>query len=322
MILKIIRMGFFFLAAFFVAGISTYLMLTALIKSEETVIVPNLVGKSLVNTLEVLSQLELNIKVAKSEYNRTTPPHHVLFQDPPPGQEIKKGRDVRLILSKGTEFINMPDLRHLSIQQARIILEENDLSMGANTFVFSAGLPKDEVLAHTPEPGAVTHASAPVNLLISTGPRPNFYKVPDLSDVSLDEAVHKIGKMGLRIGEIKSVYKPDQPLHTIISQEPSPGYRIQKGAALDLTINRQTAEARRQNQDLAAGPRLFRYRLTEGFMKKRIRIRVTCYGYSMDFYDELVVPGTEIWSLVPRHARAEVVLYQNNELIKSEGSDS
>ena len=52
-----------------VTGISAYLTLVLIVKSEETVVVPDLVGREVVYALEVLSDLELNIRVKDSEYS-------------------------------------------------------------------------------------------------------------------------------------------------------------------------------------------------------------------------------------------------------------
>ncbi len=322
MIAKVFRMAALFLTVFFVAGISAYIALIAIIKSEDTVIVPDLTGKSLLYTLELLTELGLNTKVKGSEYSDATPKHHILFQDPSPGKEIKKGRDVRITLSKGSESVKMPNLKTLSSQQAHIILEENDLVAGTNAFVYSPVWKKDQVIAHSPAEGNRIHPGDQVNLLISLGARPQFYQVPDFSDLSLDEAIFRIGKIGLRIGEIQFVYAADQPLNTIVSQEPRTGYRIQQGAPMDLTINRQHGSGPQEISTFISGPRLFRYRLKEGFMKKRIRIQVSCYGFSTDFHNELMTPGTEIWSLIPRHTHATVFLFSNEELIKSEIFDA
>jgi eukaryotic-like serine/threonine-protein kinase len=64
--------------------------LTLIIKSEDTVIVPELIGKDVVSALERLTELELNAKVKGSEYSTEFPKNHVVFQDPQPGSEIKK----------------------------------------------------------------------------------------------------------------------------------------------------------------------------------------------------------------------------------------
>ncbi|MFZ5568904.1 MAG: PASTA domain-containing protein [Thermodesulfobacteriota bacterium] len=322
MIAKVFRMAALFLAVFFVAGMSAYFALTAIIRTEETVIVPDLTGKSLVHTLELMTKLGLNTKVKGSEYSGMTPKHHILFQDPLPGRKIKKGRDIRIILSKGAKSIKMPNLRALTAQQAQLAIEENDLIAGTNAFVFSPVWEKDQVIAHSPPAGNRIHPGDQVNLLISIGARPKFYMMPDLRDLSLDEAVARIARISMRIGEIQYIFKSDQPLNTIVSQEPRTGQRIQQGTPVDLIINRQQTPEPRKISNLFSGPRLFRYRLGEGFMKKRIRVQVECFGLSADFHNSLVKPGTEIWSLVPSNTKATMFLYSNDKLVTAEVFDT
>ena len=96
-IAKITALGLTFIV---VAGISAYLMLSFLIKSEDTVIVPDFIGKDVVYVLEYLTGLGLNTKVKGSEYSLNVPKNHVIFQQPEPGAEIKKGRDVTLLYPK------------------------------------------------------------------------------------------------------------------------------------------------------------------------------------------------------------------------------
>jgi len=122
LISRIIKIAALFIAFAMVVGISAYLALTLIIKSEDTVVVPDLVGKNVVYVLEFLTDLGLNTKVKGSEYSAEIPEDHVIFQEPEPGAEIKKGRDVRIILSKGTMTILVPNLKGLTLQQSRIIL--------------------------------------------------------------------------------------------------------------------------------------------------------------------------------------------------------
>ena len=61
------------IAFILLAGISAYLTLTFLIKGEDTVVVPKLAGKKVVEVLQTLSDLGLNTKVGGSEYHDTVP---------------------------------------------------------------------------------------------------------------------------------------------------------------------------------------------------------------------------------------------------------
>jgi serine/threonine-protein kinase len=94
MIPKFAKLAILIVVFLVVAGASAYLTLTLIIKSEDTVIVPDLVGKDVVTALEQLTDLQLNTKVNGSEYSRQFPKNHIIFQEPEPGSEIKKDRDI------------------------------------------------------------------------------------------------------------------------------------------------------------------------------------------------------------------------------------
>jgi hypothetical protein len=87
-IAKIAKIGGVAFAFVVVAGISAYLTLTLIIKTEDTVIVPDLEGKDVVYALELLTELELNTKVKGSEYTTDIPKNHVVFQEPQPGSGL------------------------------------------------------------------------------------------------------------------------------------------------------------------------------------------------------------------------------------------
>jgi len=62
MIAKITKIAALGLAFLLVAGASAYPTLTIIIKSEDTVIIPDLIGKELVYALEMLTDLECEHK--------------------------------------------------------------------------------------------------------------------------------------------------------------------------------------------------------------------------------------------------------------------
>jgi serine/threonine-protein kinase len=318
-ILKIAGLVLVFITA---AGISAYLALTLIIKSEDTVIVPDLVGKDVVYTLEFLTDLELNTKVKGSEYSDDIPKNHVTFQEPGAGAEIKKGRDVRIIISKGPLRIAMPNLFSLSAQRARLILEENGVCQGELSQTYSHRLEKDHIIAQVPPAGAMITRGKCANLLVSLGSRPKAYKMPGLNGLALDEAMLSIENANLNIGEIKSSYRKNKPRNAIVNQEPLPGYRVIEGGVVNLVINRKAKTTGRPDLHHQKFVSLFRHRLENGFLRRRIRVRLNSSGITSDLFDEFVKPGKEIWVLIPLDNETTVFLYEDNQLIKTETFDA
>lgn len=318
-IVKIILLALLFLLS---AGISAYMALTFIIKSGDTVIVPDLTGKEIVYSLEVLTDLGLNTKVSGSEYNEIIPKNHIIFQDPEPGSEIKKDRDVRIVISKGPQTIVMPNLEGLTIQQARIIAEENGLCHGQLSVAYSKTFKKDMVMAQAPLPGMFVTKGSCMDILLSNGIQPVQYMMPDVTGTTLDETIRIFESLNLTLGDIQSTYDAGKPINRIVSQNPLPGYQVAENSIVNLVMNREPGS---KNQNLiheTGGVHLFRFKPAIGLMRKPIQIDVNCFGVTVNLIDQYAKPGEEIWALIPRNLDATLFLYEDKELIKTEVFDT
>lgn len=295
------------------AGASAYLTLTFIIRSEDTVVVPDLVGKRSEYAAQVLADMELNVKISGTEYSSVIPKHHVIFQDPEPGDEIKKGREVALIISDGYGTVLTPNLKGMQARQAHIILENNGLRPGFQSLAYSNTAEKDNVIAQSPCPGIPISGGEAVHLLISSGMRPEAYKMPDLKFLTLDEAVLLIEEMNLTKGEIKSVFQIGAPRNVIVDQMPLAGHRVTEGSPVKLAVNRRpgSQEDFPEKKDV-----LFRYRVGNGFLERHIRVQIKTFGFSHDIFDDFVNPDQEIWLLVPKNDKVNVLVYEDDELVK------
>ena len=318
-IAKIAGLG---LAFILVAGISAYLTLALIIKSEDTVIVPSLEGKDVVYALELLTELELNTKVKGSEYTADIPKNYVVFQEPQPGAEIKKGRDVKIILSKGPKTVSMPNLFDLSVQQANIILEEYGICQGELSRTYNKKVEKDHIIAQVPSQGTMISRGGCVDLLISMGVQSKAFKMPDLIGLTLEDALQSIEKVKLVIGEIKSSHHKNKPRNIIVKQAPTSGHRVIAASPVSLLINRESKKERPDRPYGQYTASLFSYRLDNGFLKRRIRVSLNSAGFTNDLFDDYVKAGEEIWLLIPRDSEATLFLYENDKLIKTQTYDA
>lgn len=298
-----------------VAGITSYFTLSFIIKSEDTVIVPDFVGKDVVYVLESLTELGLNTKVKGSEYNADVPKNHIILQEPKAGSEIKKGRDVKIIFSKGPQMIPMPNLAGLSLQQARLFFEEQDLCRGNLATVFDIGTDKDTVIAQSPPSGATVRRGSCVDLLVSEGPRPAAYKMPDLSGLQLEDALLTIERYHLPHGEIKTQIEKGKSKNSVLEQDPPTGYRVIEGDEVNLVINR-----RKEAGTVARG--IFHYRIDNGFLKRHIRVQLNRDGLTSDLFDDFVSPGKDIWLIIPGDQPATLLVYDDDRLVRTEVYDN
>lgn len=89
-------------------------------KGPENPIMPDVVGKTVVNAREQLSPLGVDIKVIE-QGSATVPAGEVIAQEPTAGSDIEVGSTVRLTVSKGVDRSTVPDVRG---KQYAIALEE------------------------------------------------------------------------------------------------------------------------------------------------------------------------------------------------------
>jgi len=317
MISKILKISALAAAFFLVAGASAYLTLTYIIKSEETVIVPDLVGKDVVSALELLTDLQLNTKVNGSEYSDQFPKNHVTFQEPEAGAEIKKDRDVRIMISKGTRHIIMPNLLALSEQQARMIMEENGISRGHLSRTFSSNIEMDHVIVQTPASGVKITRGASVNLLVSKGPRTAELMMPDLAGLSLDEAVFLIERTNLVLGTVETQFHKQKQRNSVLGQEPLAGYRVVENSTVKLVLNRPGGKSTKGNFHRPLYGSLLQHDIKNGFLKKRVRVELEHADNSTELFDDFVKPGKQLWIVVPRDRDAAVFIFEDDELVKT-----
>lgn len=308
---RVLKTAVLFLVFLSVAGVSGYLTLRFIIKSEDTVVVPELVGRDVVYALDILTDLGLNIKVSGFEYRSDIPKNHVAYQHPSPGSEVKKDRDVRIVISKGPKTLVVPNLVGMDIRQAHIIMEENGLSEGTVSRTFSATAAEDEIIGHTPPPGTVVSRGDSMDLLVSLGSRPLTYEMPYLQGLTLEDAIIIIEKVHLGLGQIKSVHRDNFPIDVVVEQSPPAGYQVAARTLVNLTMNR--AEGALPGRGLS----LFHHRADYGFLKQHIRFRVNAFGMFYDLYNAFVSPGKGIWLLAPEEPEATVFLYENGDLVLS-----
>jgi serine/threonine-protein kinase len=317
MIAKILKIAALCTAFLLVAGASAYLTLTYIIKSEDTVVVPDLVGKDVVSALELLTDLQLNTKVSGSEYSHQFPKNHVTFQEPEAGSEIKKDRDVRIMISKGTRNILMPKLIALSEQQARMIMDENGISRGHLSQTFNPAIEKDQIMAQVPAPGVMITRGASVDILVSMGARVAELKMPDLSGLTLDEAVFKVEKTNLAVGAIQSQFIKQKPRNIVIRQEPLAGYRVFESSPVHLVINRPPGKSSTGSFHRPLYGSLLQHDIKSGFLKRKVRIELEHTNHTAEIFDDYVKPGKQIWILVPRDQDAAIFIFEDDELVKT-----
>ena len=218
----------------------------------------------------------------------------------------------------------MPNLQGLSIQQARIILENNGLCQRELSRISSQDIKRDDIIAQTPNPGVMIPRGKCVNLLVSIGVQAKAYQMPDLQGLSIEDAIFLIELNNLLPGKITSKFYKEKPQNIIVDQETLAGHRVIEGHIVNLVRNRKSGRGLQTYLNDVKGVNLFRYRLESGFLKSSYFVLGlnSFWCFKRSFWMIFMKPDEEIWLLIPKGKDATVFLYKDDVIVKSQVFDA
>jgi beta-lactam-binding protein with PASTA domain len=198
--------GFIAACILFLFLLNKYIM-PAYTHHDEGVTVPNVTRLPLKNAEKLLSSSGLRYEVYEKRSNDAFPAHYIIEQNPDPSQIVKPGRKIYLVVNVISHpTVKMPDLKNLSLRNARIQLENSNLKIG--TVSYQSGRFKNTVLHQSVQPQKVVKKGSDVDLVVSNGLGKERVNVPHIIGLELTKAVQKVRESGLRVGQIR--YKPNQ----------------------------------------------------------------------------------------------------------------
>ena len=311
-----VKYFFIFLSAFAATAAGTYIAVMLVASNAKEVILPDLKGKNIIYVLETLTALNLNPKLYGVEYNKSCPRYHVISQDPEPGAVIKQGRDVIIFISKGKELVTVPDLRHMSVKNARILIEETEFKTGTISETDSDKIAKNNIISQYPQAYSKQARTSKINLLMSTGKKLKKYVMPDLYALFLKDAKEVINNNNLTISAIGSGNLITLPENVILKQTPIPGSIVTKETKISLTVNRKNSEEY-LDPDALESIVLVNYLLAPGFLKKHVRVTANLFGFEFDLVNKYSSGGENIYVIVPGGIKTRVKIFIDNELVKT-----
>ncbi len=226
-----------FLGVLFV--ISGYVAVMWSLSTEEFKM-PGVVGMPLAAAQDILMANGLLVEVDEGQLtDDVVPEGHVLRQNPLAGTAIKRQRGIRLTLSSGLPKRLLPMVVGDALPRATIALEQQDVGVEYVSRVYSTEFAKDLVIAQQPNNTELPEGVVvPARLLVSLGPPPKKYVMPDLVYRSVGDVREYLEAMGFRIQERPpGRLDAGQPLGTILRQNPPQGFAVQEGDLIQLVVN-------------------------------------------------------------------------------------
>jgi len=204
---------------------------------EDKVTVPDLVGRNLSDAEQQLLSLGLTpVNVRKNDDD--IPLDTVMQQSPAALSSVGAGREVTLTVSDGPHRTEVPLVIGDTQMMAEAKLSSKGLTFSYDEPQYNEDFPAGDIFQQDPQAGEQVPGGTEVKLIISKGPELPPVKVPNVCELSLNDATAALTGAGLVVGQIKredsSIYYAD----IVISQSAAADTELSQGDSVDLTVSR------------------------------------------------------------------------------------
>ena len=197
--------------------------------------IPSLAGMSQSQATKTVAELGLKTDITQSVFSEDVPKGKVITSDPAGGGRVAIAGTVHLIISKGKERIQVPDLAGLTIEEATAALGEAKLKTGRVTEKFSSDQEAGLLIDGSPASGSDVRKDSTVDLIVSKGIEQ--VALTNYQGKTSDEAQNELTSAGLIVSS-KYEYSDSVPIGTVISQTPNDVSSIAKGEKVILVVSK------------------------------------------------------------------------------------
>ncbi|EME99338.1 Stk1 family PASTA domain-containing Ser/Thr kinase [Streptomyces mobaraensis] len=181
-----------------------------------------------------LDKAGLKVRV-QPEFSDTVERGHVMSTDPKPGERIRNTGRVTVVVSRGPERAEVPNVVGMRLDDAKKRITQAGLTVGDVRTQFSDETPQGEVLSSDPRGGDERRPDSPVSLIVSKG---EPVEVPDVSGLSPDDAQSTLSDAGLRIRVSDAQVYSDREKGDVAEQSPARGVQVAKGDTVTVTLSK------------------------------------------------------------------------------------
>ncbi len=204
--------------------------------------VPDLTGINLPLAKMILEQAKLNLDPKTSfEFSDKVDKDQIIRQDPDPNTNVKLGKIVSVVVSKGIELLEFPDVKSDKLTKEAALYKIQNAGFKDNNIMFdtvrSSTIPAGSVVNQDPAPKASWRKSGPIKLTISEGPGIITITMPNVIGKGSAEARSLLDQNKLVV-VIDYQQSNDYPMDVVMSTNPQPNATVQQGTQVTIVVSR------------------------------------------------------------------------------------
>ena len=214
------------------------------VRGAEQTMVPDVTGKELTEALLELQVKELYPRLQLRYTQTSRDKGYILEQDPRPGQIVKAGRRIRLVVSQGVIINRVENFVTRNIDEVRMEIMELQASSGGiplltikdpMMYEFSTET-SGTILAQKPESGSDISGPITIEFVVSRGRENQTVTVPQLTGLTLTRALETISSSGINYKFTVKEKTDSESGETVVMQSPAADTVISINNLVELTI--------------------------------------------------------------------------------------
>ncbi|WP_304205862.1 PASTA domain-containing protein [Fusobacterium perfoetens] len=195
---------------------------------------PNLVGLTPEEVSVLADKDIIDIKVVGKDFSRL-PEGQIFMQDPVERHIIKKGRTIKVWVSMGENYFEVPDFEGQQLFTVKKLLEEKRIKINSIARTDSP-LSYNCIVATNPGKGEYVNVKDGISLLVSSRSLNKVVKVPDISGYTLIEAEKLLKENSIFIGKIEKIKVEGLEPNIVVDTSIGANSRISAGSTINITV--------------------------------------------------------------------------------------
>lgn len=195
---------------------------------------PNLVGLTPSEVEGLADKDVIEVKVVGRDFS-SLPEGQIFMQEPKERHVIKKGRTIKVWVSMGENYFQVPDFEGQQLFTVKNFLEEKRIKINRISRTDSP-LSYNCIIGTNPGTGENVNIKDGISLLVSGRSQNKIVKVPDIIGYTLVEAERFLKENSIFIGKVEKIKVEGLEPNVVVDLSVGVNSRISAGSSINITI--------------------------------------------------------------------------------------